>query len=513
MDSEIQDILVDCYKDTSLWCKVFYPDIFYADFDPPHKEIFDALDHCDARKIVIAAPRGLGKTSIMRAFAGKMLMYKTYHFLAYGGQAETHAMMQTENIKRELTSSQEIKKLFGQVKVRDSNLGLGDEFSKKAWMCGGSGLVVPRGSGQAFRGLNWSHGGRAYRPDLIIMDDLEEKLTLDNEEIRRARKAWLYADVLKSVSQIEGDAWRIIYIDTVKHEDSLIETLMADPDWEHIRLSICTPDYKTLAPSFKSQASLDKDVEQARALHQLDIFAMESMSIATSTEDAAFKSDQFKYYSETDADFIERLPYIDSILIIDPSKTKKPQSAETGMVVWGIDTAQHKLYLRYAAGHYITNDEMYDKAFDLADTFGCRSIAVEKTGIEEYIIQPMRNRMVQRGKMYNLIPLSAQSGKAELSGLYGGKAARVRSLIPYYQQGQIFHNVVNTGAYETQLISYPRPRRWDIIDAAAYIVKVMEDNMVYFLPHGDDDKIPVDEYAGVEEMWEDEEPQLNWRIA
>jgi len=513
MNSDVNDILVECYKDTSLYCKVFYPDIFYAEFDPPHKDIFDALDRCKAKKIVIAAPRGLGKTSIMRAYAGKNLLFRDSHFLAYGGQAESHAMMQTENIKRELTGNPQIRKIFGAIKVRDKNLGLGEEFSKKAWTCSNSGLVVPRGSGQAFRGLNWSYGGHSYRPDLIILDDLEEKLSLENEEIRKTRKNWLYTDVLKSVSQIDGDRWKIIYIDTVKHEDSLIESLMKDPDWEHIRLSVCTTNYKTLAPSFKSQEALDKEVQAARDLHMLDLFAMESMSTPRSTEDAVFKSESFRYYRETDADFIARLPFISSVTIIDPSKTKKAQSAETGIVVWGIDVERHTLYLRYAAGHFITTDEMYDKAFEISDTFGSRTIAYETTGIGDYIVQPLRNRMVMRGKHYTLIELSAQTGKAELSGYYGGKAARVRSLAPYYDQGQVIHNIVNTGDMEQQLISFPRPRRWDVMDAGAYIVKLMEDNMIYFTPDDAED-VAKDEYADIEKLWaaEPEEVQLNWRV-
>lgn len=514
MDSSIQDILVECWRDTSLYCKVFYPDIFYADFDSPHDTIFDVLDNCTARKIVIAAPRGIGKTSIMRAYAGKMLMYKEAHFLAYGGQAETHAMMQTENIKRELTGNPMIRKIFGETKIRDKGLGLGDEFSKKAWMCSGSGLVVPRGSGQAFRGLVWSHAGHAYRPDLILMDDLEESLTLDNEEIRKARYRWFHADVLKSVSQIASDQWRIIYIDTVKHEDSLIENLLNDPDWEHIRLAICDEKYNTLAPSFKPQIELDKEVESARREHRLDIFAMENMSKAFSAEDAVFTSDRFQYYEETSKDFLDRLPLISSIVIVDPSKTKKAQSAQTGISVWGIDDKMHRMYLRHAAGYFVTSNEMYDKAFEIADIFGCRTLAFETTGLDDYIVNPLRNRMIELGKHYNLITLSAQSGKAELAGLYGGKAARVRSLAPYYDRGQIFHNKVGTGEYEMQLLSYPRPRRWDIIDSAAYIVKIMEENMVYFQPDNAEDNVPRDEYDSVDAVWESEpeEAEVDWRI-
>lgn len=515
MNSEIQDILVECYKSTKMYCKVFYPDIFYAPFDSPHDTIFDVLDHCKARKIVIAAPRGLGKTSIMRAYAGKMLMYKDCHFLAYGGQAETHAMMQTENIKRELSGNPELRKIFGPVKVRDKDLGLGEEFSKKAWMCSDSGLVVPRGSGQAFRGLIWSYRGRAYRPDLILLDDIEEKISLDNEELRKQRYNWLHADVLHSVSQIAADKWRIIYIDTVKHEDSLIENLMADPDWEHIRLSACTDDYKTLCPSFKPQIQLDKEVEAARREHRLDIFAMEVMSMPSSREDSVFDAAKFNYYEETEKSFVDRLPFLASVLIIDPSKTKKAQSAETGFVVWGVDPDRRSLYLRFAQGFKLTTDAMYDKAFELADTFRCKTIAFEVTGIEDYITQPFRNRMIMHGKLYTLITLDARSGRGgELSGYYGGKAARVKALAPYYDQGLIKHNKINTGEMESQLMSYPRPRRWDVIDAAAYIVKIMEDNLIYFGPAEDNEEVKQDEYKDVESIWKDEveEEEISWRV-
>ena len=72
-DSEIELILTHCIVDIKKSCGILFPDIFYAAFSSLHDQIFNLINEvCNApsarsRKIAIAAPRGIGKTSIARA--------------------------------------------------------------------------------------------------------------------------------------------------------------------------------------------------------------------------------------------------------------------------------------------------------------------------------------------------------------------------------------------------------------------------------------------------------------
>ena len=69
----------------------------------------------------------------------------------------------------------------------------------------------------------------------------------------------------------------------------------------------------------------------------------------------------------------------------------------------------------------------------------------------------------------------------------GSKPERIRQLAPYYQRGAIWHNEANCNTLEGQLLSFDRSKYWDVMDALAYIIKVMAEFSIFFDPSGDDD--------------------------
>ena len=477
-DSELQDILIESYRSTKTYCEVFHPEIFYFPFGRLHDDIFELIDDPKAKKKVLAAPRGVGKTSIARAIISKKMLFRDIHFVPYISKSEGHAMLQTENIKRELLSNHMIRKVFGSIKISDSPMEIPSEFSKKTWVALGSTIVVPRGSGQQVRGLNWIK----YRPDYLLIDDLEDDDTIDNERIREDRRIWYYGSVEKSVPQFPGVPWEILYIDTIKHEDALIVELLEDPDYEAVTLSVCDDNYKTNDSIFAPQEAIDKEVETHRRKGTLDLFARERMSSPISKEDAAFKSKMFQYYNETDEKFVDRKAYIRSIVLIDPAKTAKMHSKESGIFVWGIDVGTNAMYQREARGERHHPDELITDAFETALRFGAHIIAVEQSGLNEYITFPFENEAHRRGYNFQFIWLNAKAGKGEFSGIGGGKKGRVASLIPFYRQGVVYHNRANCARYEQQLLHYPRSKLWDIMDAGAYITEILDEYHMFFMP-------------------------------
>jgi hypothetical protein len=62
---DIKDVLAECVNDTGVTGKTLFPERFYLPYSPLHQKVFDALDDDRYQKIVIKAPRGMGKTSIV----------------------------------------------------------------------------------------------------------------------------------------------------------------------------------------------------------------------------------------------------------------------------------------------------------------------------------------------------------------------------------------------------------------------------------------------------------------
>lgn len=497
-DSELQDMLMECYRSTKVLAKMLMPERFYSDFSSYiHGQIFDLIDS-DASRIAIAAPRGSGKTSLCLAKAAQQTLFRERHFIPWVSTSHDGAALQTENLKRELTTNQEIKKLFGSIKTRSAT-EMDETFSKKAWVAFNNTLVLPRGCGQQIRGV--LHG--ANRPDFFVVDDLEDPTEIINDELRRARKDWFWADLVKAVSRFSQN-WRIIYIDTLKHEDSLLQDLLDSPDWESIRLEICDDDIKTRAPEIMSQAELDIDYEAHKRDGILDIFYREYRNLPVAGETASFKQAYFRYKGMEE---LQQLSNLESVVIVDPAKTVQMQSADSAIVGVNIDTKANALYVCDVVAAKLHPDELYNEAITMVERLKSRVLAVEVTSLNEFITQPFKNELRRRGVNVEFIELKARGGKNAES-----KAQRIKALVPYYRQGLIFHNPSCCAGLEAQLLSYPRSKRWDIMDAFAYIVELLDIGDRYFeaVDVEDDDLDQDEDFLTM--IKQDEPAETEWRI-
>ena len=514
MDDTTKQILYECSLSTRMMAKTFFPERFTLPFaDNIHGKIFDLIDDPTKNKVAIAAPRGYGKTSLVAlALIARWVLFRKTGFVCYINKSHDAASLQTENLRRELVTNRLIKTFFGDFKSRDvKNDEFEEVFSKKAWVAYET-LIWPRGAGQQVRGVLFKND----RPGLFVIDDLEDAQKVENEEIRKSLHQWLYADVVKAVPRTHRD-WKIVYIDTLKHEDSLLQKLLTSSEWDSVRLEACDDNFKSTAPEFMSDEVIQKEWEDHVEAGQTDVFFREMRNLPISTKDATFSKDSFRYYNfppdraprEQDLNLldveVQKNTNIETVVICDPAKTAKMQNADSALMCIGIDLASAKLYFREAVTGHFYPDELYDEMFNLAMMSGAKVIGVETTGLEEFIKQPLKNEMFRRGNFFELVWLKARGGeKGER-----GKSLRIKSLVPYYRGGYIYHNASSLGMkkLEQQLLMFPRSALWDLMDCAAYIVSMLELGERYFSPKED----PNDIEAEFKEI-EYEDAVDGWRI-
>lgn len=505
MDQAIKELVGNCYRNSPIFNKTFLPEAFNTPYSALHYKIMKALDS-EAQKIAIAAPRNLGKTSLCRALVEQGILYRDYEFIPYVSHSETLSMMQTENIKRELTTNREIKRVFGSIKITDHEEGMDESFSKHSWVAFGSTLVMPRGSGQQLRGLIYGN----TRPQLIIVDDFEDKSELENPELRRKNKEWFWTDLYRCVDRY-SKKWRIIYIDTLKHADSLLEALLKDPDWLSLRLELFDDNYQSYVPHLYSNEEIQREVESARRNNTLDQLYMELRSLPTSRENASFLQEYFKYYDEPD--IIDFGDDMETVVIVDPAKTAQIQSADSAIVGIGVNYRTGGMYVRDVVSGKMFPEDIYENAFQMAKRLRARVIGVEVTGLEEFIKQPMTNHMMMKDPsyMFELVWLKARGGSPDGEK---GKIKRIGGLVPYYRQGYVYHNRTCCGKLESQLLSFPRSGLVDVADATAYVIELLELGERYFQnsppePDEESDKGDYDEFA---ELEYDEPIEGTWRL-
>lgn len=489
--AEVKDIMAECINDRALACKVLFPERFELPFSEKiHGKIFDMINS-GVQRGAIAAPRGIGKTTVVNvAIPATEILFRSAKYIVPISATNTMAVQQSESLKWELMTNERIKKLFGNMQ---SNM-----FSKEQWTADnfrddprfpGTG-VMPRGAGQQVRGMNYY----GVRPDFIIVDDLEDPQHMDSEDQRLKKKTWFNADVRRAVARYKKD-WRIFVIGTILHEDSLLNGLLESPDWESEMLELCDDDLVSNWPAYMSDADVKREYDEAVRDNMVDVFYRENRNLPGAKEAAGFKADDFMQYNESDiTDPFHRIKDMPTAILIDPSKTVKMESAETGITGVGFDTIGNGIYVRDSLGLKLHPDEIYDVAIDMAFRLKADVIAVEVTSLNLFITNPLKNRMKERGYYGQLIELKA----------VGKKEDRIRAMVKYYRQHQVYHNTSRCGPVESQLLSFPRGRRVDVIDALAYFIPLMEDGELEFGPADWDEENddPELEYAELEEDYD-----------
>jgi phage terminase large subunit-like protein len=192
------------------------------------------------------------------------------------------------------------------------------------------------------------------------------------------------------------------------------------------------------------------------------------------------------------------------MVILDPAKTTKIASDETAIVGVGVDVQGPRIYVRDIVKGHIHPEQQYTECFDMADRLGARTIGIEVTSLNEFITYPLRTEMLRQKRYYNIVELKARASKEE----------RIEALVPFYRLGFVYHNKNVSSALEGQLLSFPRSKRDDLMDALAYVVEMLEIGERYFVPK-DTDADVEEEYKALED--EDYGPRLaplrEWRVA
>lgn len=509
LPEDVKETLGKCFNSTAYFSRFFSPETFYTPFNSLHDQMFELLDS-DHKKVVIAAPRGLGKTSILvHGLITRMIVFGLCRFVVYISNSATAASLHTENLKHELLANNLLRNVFGNIKTQRYD-DFEERFSTEAWVTHTGTMVVPRGMGQQVRGLEY----HSARPDLIIFDDLENKKNLKSEDMRSQNEDWFFSDPMKCVSRYD-DNWRFVYIDTLKHEGSIIQKLINSSDWKGIRLEACDDNLNPTAEAYMDRAEIIAEHKEHKEKGKLDVFYREYRNLPISTEDASFKPEYFRYYEDGGAwvhpinakETDERRKFttteristkeLTHVVIVDPAKTVKMQSAESAIVGVGIHRTSSKIFVRDIIHDKLYPDQIYRRAGRMAVRLNAFLMGVEVTGLNEFIVQPFN--IALRKARVNVRLLELTTGRVS-------KEERISGLVPYYRQGFVYHNPTNCQALESQLITFPSSALWDIMDALSYIVRIMDEELITFEDSGmdelDDEKIylevmdePYQEYA------------------
>lgn len=227
-----------------------------------HKYLFSRLPQVVASPApendAIAAPRGEAKSTLVtQLFTLWNIIRAIKHYPVIIMDSIDQAYPMLEAIKAELEFTPRLKNDFPEV------CGQGRVWRMGTIVTANNIKVTVAGSGKKLRGLR--HG--PYRPDLVILDDIENDEMVRNPEQRDKLHDWLTKTVMPLGEA--GGKTDIIYIGTILHYDSVLSRTLNNPMWKTARFKavIQWPANMKLWDEWE-ELIRNKQPEAAEALYQ-----------------------------------------------------------------------------------------------------------------------------------------------------------------------------------------------------------------------------------------------------
>jgi len=393
-------------------------------------------------QVLIQAFRGAAKSTLAEEAILIQALLRQFRNGIILGETYERAVERLRSIKNELETNHFIEQTFGDQ--------VGPIWSESKIVLNNGTIIQAFGRGQSLRGSKHLD----YRPDRCFADDIENEDSVISPEAIEKTKTWLMATVLPALEP--GYLFRIN--GTPLHPRSVICQLAADPGWLTRVYPIVNGEDVPIWPERFSLADVNKKRADYARLGMAHAFAQEYLCQA---EDPATKP-------FTDA-LIRVEPTVRTwhavYAMCDPARSVKATSATTGFAVWSWLSNRLTVWDAYAG--FWQPDQIVSEIFKIDMTYSPVLIGIERDGLEEFILQPLRHEQLKRGFSIPIRPVKAPVGKQSF----------ITGLQPYFKAGEIVFAKECPQARE-QFLNFPSGRI-DIPNALAYALMLRGGQPVY----------------------------------
>lgn len=436
-----------------------------------HKYLFKRLPEIVAsdkgETDAIAAPRGEAKSTLVTQLFTLWCLVtarKRYPVIVMDSIDQAYPML--EAIKAELEFNPRLAMDYPEA------CGAGRVWQAGTIVTRNDAKVQVAGSGKKLRGLR--HG--PYRPDLAILDDIENDEQVRNPDQRDKLQSWLTRTVLPLGGA--GAKFDVVYIGTILHHDSVLSRTLANPMWRAARFKALLqwPDNMALWETWEEVLRNDgPDAAEAfYAAHQAQMDAGSVCSWAARPLLALMKirardgHDTFDSEYQNDPVAGDGAPFAKVIQFwvnrlnewvfygaIDPSLGKAGASRDpSAILVGGINRTTGILDVVEAGIKKRLPDRIIEDAIALQRQYRCLLWAVETVQFQAFLYSELVKRAAAAG-----IPFPARAVQP-----IADKLLRIESLQPHMANGLIRLHPSQTTLID-QLRHFPKADHDDGPDA------------------------------------------------
>lgn len=468
MDNNL-DFVISKFSSNSLVFGMFFFPHYFRDESPPfHLKIIQ--ESIKANNLAIQAPRGSAKSVLLTFLMPTHdIVFKKCHFIIIVMNTYAKAAAALENIKNELRTNEKIK-MFG-IKMRKDAEGdtifLHPDGFEIRVLCKGADQLG------SIRGERFG----AYRPQRIIVDDLEDDKSVRNIELRQNLERE-FNDVLNYAGD---NTTKITVIGTILHDDSLMAKLVSQEHYANFTKLFFKARYTIngqLVSIWKEKWSIEK-LSEMEAMDPAG-FAKEMMGDPASGSQEAFKRDDFRRWKiennnailfDKDNAVIAKYSLSDcrAAISCDLAWEEKRDSDSSVIFPAFLTPSNEVLFDSYICKRGLRPDEAEEILFNMEERLQSLTkkrvvIGFEKAKLEKVMKWLLGQAMKRRNKWLWLENLQWD----------GDKLQRIMiRLANRYSQHIIFHKE-GMGELENQLVRLRSTAHDDIADAAQGVVQLFD---------------------------------------
>lgn len=369
------DVIEACRTQLDFLAALILVDVFKYGYPPLFQAIWQMI--CNASqatlgkpKYALGIPRGFSKTIILKLYVVWLVLFSDRRFILVVCNTETHAINFLSDVWSML-DNMNIRAIFGNWRA-----GMGDADTKqvKKFSFRGRDIVIAGlGSGGSPRGLNINF----VRPDVVIMDDMQNRDEAKNLEIAKESMEWMLGTLMKACHP-----QRCVFIfvgNMYPFEGSILRKLKHSKSWISLITGAILADGNSIWPQHRSVEDLLEELAVDEEQGHPEIFHAEVMNDEEGGTVSGIDVSKIPLISEQLTPEYAQGGYI----IIDPSlKKKKSDATAIGacLVFDGVPVLWEVVAKKLDPG------ETIQQALFLCMKYGMQLVAVESVAYQSSLI-------------------------------------------------------------------------------------------------------------------------------
>lgn len=407
--------------------------------------------------VSIEAFREGAKSTLSEEFLCLELLFGNMHYGLIFGETWTKACQRLEAIKYELQTNMRIYNLFGK------QTGKGFTWSENKIVLPNGGCLEAHGWEEEIRGYKHLQ----HRPDRAYLDDIENKERVRDTQTVDGNWKRIFTELIPAMDTELG---KLRMTGTPLADDCIMTRARSSPNFVNGMFPICDRDIDDpeAVAAWPERYPMEwirakRDMMAAEGL--LAQFMQEYMLVPTGQMGKPFVDENFVF-----EDVAPRM-YAPRKVIIDPARTTDiKKSDQTGRVV--ISKIGTRIYVHESEGAFLKPDAVVSSAFDASARNDDCDVHIEKNSLDEWLLQPMRAKMLETGQMVSIKPMNAPQDR--------DKDQFIMGLQPFFEA----KDVVFVGGRQkhprliSQLLNFPSGLK-DVLNALAYAPRVYSGIPIY----------------------------------